>query len=90
MLLRRAQGYGYGLTVEPGKADVEEDTFTCCHCNSVVFLKPREGVADAGGFCRMCMKGTCGPCADKGECTPFEKKLEEMESRDRFRRALTG
>lgn len=86
--MRRAQGYA--ITTEPGKADVEEDTFTCVHCNSIVFVKPRQDPAEAGGFCRMCMKPICVACADLGSCTPFEKKLEALESRDRFIRALAG
>ena len=81
---------GYALTVEPGKSDIEEDTLTCAHCNSVVFLKARQNPADAGGFCRLCYRNVCGPCADLGSCTPFEKKLEEMESRDRLLRSVIG
>ena len=84
--MRRAQGYA--ITTEPGKGDVEEDTFTCAHCNSIVFVKPFADPASFGGFCRMCMRHICGPCAGKHECTPFEKKLEEMERRDRFLRAV--
>lgn len=32
----------------------------------------------------MCFKNICGPCADLGKCTPFEKKLEQMEARGRL------
>lgn len=86
--MRRSNGYGYAITTEPGKRDVEEDTFTCNHCNAVVFLKPMQDPSEMGGFCRMCMKHICGPCADKLGCDPFEKKLERMESRDRLLRSL--
>lgn len=86
--MRRPQGYA--VTTEPGKADVEEDTFTCCHCNGIVFVRPREDPSSMGGFCRLCMSHTCAACANKGTCDPFEKKLERLEAKDRFRRALTG
>jgi hypothetical protein len=36
------------------------------------------------GGCRMCMGMLCGPCADAGTCTPFEKKLEAIEARARL------
>jgi len=81
---------GYAITTEPGKSDVEEDTFTCCHCNCIVFVKHRCDPAEMGGFCRLCMKHVCKACNAKGECAPFERKLEELEARDRFRRAVSG
>lgn len=84
--MRRPQGYG--ITVEPGKADVEEDSFTCCHCNSIVFVKPRCDPSEAGGFCTMCYRHICQACAATGTCEPFEKKLEAMERSDRLRRSI--
>src|ERR1700756_2474877 len=63
----------------------ERDTFTCCHCNKVVIVKPFANMDDFGSMCRNCMKMTCPVCADK-ECTPFMKKIEEMEKRDFIRR----
>jgi hypothetical protein len=77
---------GYAVTVNPDGETVEEDTITCAHCNSVVFLKPRE----SPGGCRMCRGFLCATCTDAGTCTPFEKKLEQMEARDRLLRAVTG
>ena len=79
---------GYAVTVEPGKQDVEEDTYTCCHCNSLVFVKPRQDPSEMGGFCTMCMKHICANCANEGTCTPFERKLEEMERADKLMRAM--
>ena len=83
--MRRPQGYG--ITVEPGKADVEVDSFTCRHCNSIVFVKPRQDPSEMGGFCTLCMGHVCGNCAGKS-CEPFEKKLEAMERRDKFLRSM--
>jgi hypothetical protein len=83
--MRRPGGYLH--ITEPGKPDVERDTFTCGHCNAIVTVEPACDPSEAGGFCRMCMGHICGPCADLGSCEPFEKKLERMEARDRLRRA---
>ena len=88
--MRKAQGYA--ITTEPGKRDVEEDTFTCCHCNSLVFVSdPKTGAPvppdQVGGFCTLCYAHTCTKCADIGGCEPFEKKMEKMEARDRLMRA---
>ena len=73
---------------EGGGAPIERDTFTCSHCNSIVIVTPKQSPAEAGGFCRMCMKPICGPCADEGCCVPFEKRLEEDERRYRLRQAV--
>ena len=70
------QPKGYMVIVDPGAAQVtrEWDTITCHYCNRIVRVK-----ADPGGFCRLCMRAVCGPCADQGSCTPFEKRLDEYE-----------
>lgn len=80
--MRRARGYA--VIVDPNAPLRECDTFTCCHCQRVVFIRPFSDASDAGGFCRLCFKHICGPCADTGTCTPFEKRLEEMEGRRQF------
>jgi hypothetical protein len=78
---------GYAITVDPDGPTVEQDSLTCVHCNSVFFLMPRQDPSDAGGFCRLCYGYICSKCADSGECTPFEKKLEQMEARGRLLKA---
>jgi hypothetical protein len=83
--MRRAQGYA--TIIEPGKATIEKDSFTCVHCNSVVFVSPMRDASEVGGFCMLCMKHICSACASTGACDPFEKKLERMEARDRLLRA---
>ena len=83
--MRRPQGQA--TFVEPGKADVRLDTFTCSHCQCVVFVQPRQDPSEMGGFCCMCYAHICGQCASTRSCEPFEKKLEAMERRDRLRRA---
>lgn len=75
---------GYAVIVGPDAPTKEWDTITCAHCNRIVRCR-----TDPGGFCRCCMKPLCGPCADKGVCTPFEARLDAYEKRERFRRQLS-
>jgi len=79
---------GYAVIIDPsmGVPKKEFDTFTCTHCNTIVFCRATPNVPkpDIGGFCRLCYKHICGACADKGTCDPFEKKLERAERRARF------
>ena len=82
---------GYAILVDPSlSGPIESDTFSCVHCNSIVFCRATPGMPrpDVGGFCRLCCKPICGPCADKGNCDPFEKQLERQEQRARFLHAL--
>lgn len=76
---------GYAVITDPLAPTKEWDTFTCCHCNSIVNVKPFQAASDAGGWCARCAKPVCGPCADQGRCTPFEKKLDAYEARMRLR-----
>lgn len=64
----------------------EADTFTCIHCNRVMHVKPKANMDEFGSMCRNCMKMVCPTCAN-GSCTPFMKKLEEIERRDRALRS---
>ena len=81
---------GYAITTEPGKAAIEQDSLTCAHCNSIVFVKAgAQPSADEAGFCRACYRHICPQCDGAGlKCDPFEKKLERMESRERLLRSL--
>jgi hypothetical protein len=70
----------------------ECDTVTCAHCNHVVLLRDETtgkplSAEQSGGFCRMCMKPTCKGCSDRS-CTPFERRLEEMEAHGRLLRSI--
>lgn len=82
--MRRAGGQAT-WTLPDGRV-VERDTTTCAHCNTIVVVQS----ADPGGFCRMCMKATCSPCAGAGQCAPFERQLEARERSDRLLRAAKG
>lgn len=79
---------GYAAIVGPDAPIKECDTITCCHCQRVVFLKPKQDPTEAGGFCRLCFRHTCGPCADRGVCDPFERQLERMEARGATLRSM--
>jgi hypothetical protein len=82
--MRRPGGYA----IRAGEDGVREwDTFTCGHCQRVTLVEARQDPSKLGGFCRVCMKHICGPCADNGTCRPFEKALEQAEARDRFLRS---
>jgi len=90
--MRRAGGYR--IITEPGKAPIENDTFTCNHCNGIVVVPPGTVAITVGATCLACMKQICEPCAKVMDrtlkCRPFEKRLEEMESRARFRKSVGG
>lgn len=71
---------------DPDLGVTEVDTFTCFHCNRVVRVMPKADMDRTGSMCRGCMKMVCARCAGNG-CTPFEKKLEAWEARDRALRS---
>jgi len=59
--------------------EVESETFTCPHCNAVK-AKPAPGAPC--GWCHRCFGITCLEC--EAVCTPFEKKIEQYEQRQRL------
>lgn len=81
---------GYGVTTDPVAGITEEDTYTCGHCNAVVFVKAKCAALEAPCPCRMCMRFCCPGCLARGGCDPFEKKMERLEARDRMLRAVCG
>ena len=76
---------GYATIVGPSAPTIEADTFTCIHCNRIVFVKPKASAAESGGWCALCAKAICSVCVGK-PCDPFEKKLKRMEAKGRFHR----
>ena len=68
---------------------LEADTYTCAHCNSIIVLHDRNGARLNGVavHCYQCDSLMCVRCAEQMRCTPFEKKLEAIEARDRLRAA---
>lgn len=78
---------GYAVWTDADGQVKETDTFTCHHCQFVVFVPARTDPANLGGLCKQCMGLICPTCVAKGICTPFEKALEQMEARGRFLRS---
>ena len=62
----------------------EIDTFTCEHCNRIVHVPVRADPANIGGMCKQYMGLVCPPCLEKRTCTPWEKQMAIMESRERL------
>lgn len=57
----------------------EGESYTCKHCNKVVFVKPFERPEDIGGRCTCCNGLMCLECTGKQRCDPLEAKLERWE-----------
>ena len=76
---------GYAIITDDWGATQEMDTFTCCHCNGIQFIRPGSGTQR--GYCYNCNHPTCGRerCLN---CVPFERMIEEMEARGRLRQAI--
>lgn len=74
--MRRPGGYAHWFNGDIGVGDKERDTFTCPHCNGVVFVEPFAAATESGGWCGRCAKPICKRCAAHGECIPFELMLD--------------
>jgi len=74
---------GYAHWFNGDGPNIEKDSVTCCHCNSVVFIDPLKPVEEFTGWCMRCMKFVCLRCDASGECVPFERRLDMMERRAR-------
>lgn len=73
---------GFLCITEP-ESTFESDTFSCSHCvpRRIVKVGPKERPEDVGGLCKICMGLICPRCVARGNCDPFEKKLERREAR---------
>lgn len=80
---RRGQGLGYNLVTAPFCAPVERDTFQCAHCNTTVFIEPK----DPSPWCSNCDRQWCGQEKCR-ECAPFMKKIEKAEAEARAKLLL--
>lgn len=63
-------------------------TITCSHCQRIVSYSTRQELDERADICLTCMALCCLPCKEQGGCTPWEKKMEQMEHRDRMLRAM--
>ena len=81
------RGSGYIRVLDPELGDRESDCFTCSHCQKIVEVPPMAS-AKSLGWCRRCDKPICETCTDVGTCVPFEKRVDEIERRDRLYREM--
>lgn len=54
-------------------------TFSCAHCNKVVFLTHHMTREERGGKCATCGRRICPACVAERQCDPLEAKLKRME-----------
>lgn len=88
------QPQGFLEVIGSGAGAGEWDTFTCAHCNTVHAVKPMAKADELPDVCHLCgdkhrPSFICKNCLGKG-CRPFEKALEQMEAKARFRAELVG
>jgi hypothetical protein len=74
--MRRPLGYSIISNADGWGSTIEQDTYTCFHCNKVGFLKPRQ---EPEHRCKSCFGYICPACANK-PCLPLEEQLRMMES----------
>ena len=86
--MRNPQGYALWFNGDIGIADIERDTISCGHCNTVSYVKPFQDPTDLGGLCKICMKFICKLCVDTGICDPLEEQIARMEMQDESRRSM--
>ncbi len=75
---------GFNRTTDGWGVDKKEDTFTCKHCQQLVFVQLR---ADPNEFwCTSCMAPICPECKKQEwnrpagkACSHFERRLEASE-----------
>jgi hypothetical protein len=77
-------GLGYAHVQGPDGVDQVTETLKCGHCQRI-YPKPLPG--QPSGFCHTCFRPVCLPCGGSHRCEPFEQKLAQQESRQRFLRS---
>lgn len=85
MIWRGPRGY---FATEGPTGKIETDTFTCQHCNQIVFCCDRITKKplppdQCGGICNNCRGNICPRCVNRGACMPLERAIEQMEERGR-------
>jgi len=86
MTLRKAKSYIQILDPEAPGGLIEQDSFSCAHCNRIVIVEPGSG--RERGICQRCRKLVCGRKACMDRCDPIEAKIERMEQRQNLQRSL--
>lgn len=70
---------GYATFLDRNGRVVENETFTCRHCQRIVVIPHKADPSQMGGHCSCCDALTCPDCAQK-PCDHFEKKIERHEA----------
>jgi hypothetical protein len=81
---KHGQGFGYNCVTLDGKVFSEEDTCQCTHCNTTIFIDPKEPPP----WCSNCGQYHCGTqdgIRDCFICAPFMRTLERKEAECRNR-----
>ncbi len=81
---------GTGVITDPQcRAPWQEcDSFTCGHCQFVVFVPPKADPAAIGGLCKQCMTLICPTCVDRMVCVTWEQMIEMQEAKGRTYRSI--
>jgi hypothetical protein len=88
-----AQRRGYLTITDPAaRHTVEADTVGCAHCGAIIRLHHDDGTRVTSiAMCSQCgPKPVCDACDRDGRCTPLLRRIEELERRDAFLRAVEG
>lgn len=88
----RREGVWTERNRESGKVVLEEETYTCGHCQHVTAVPAGSQLDDVGRFCLACMRPCCKRCsfrmANGAGCEPFERKLARAEAAAATRRQM--
>jgi hypothetical protein len=88
LILSKSRDQGEATWSYPEGQVVHQATYTCCHCQYIVHVKPKADVSTLGGWCGMCRRPTCTRPECNDGCLPYEKQMEQSEARDRLCRSM--
>lgn len=86
--MRNAGGVGIITDPQVSQPYQQCDTFTCGHCQYVVFVPPRQAPTDIGGLCKQCMTLICPTCVERMVCVTWEQMIEMQEAHGRTFRSI--
>lgn len=74
---------GYSVVTDSWGIEERQDTYTCHHCCSIVFVSAR---SDPDRHkCKRCYRRVCEQCYGH-DCDPYEAKLDRIEATDAWLR----
>lgn len=84
--LRSPNGLLFEFGEDRPASGLVRETVGCGHCQRVEIVYEKD--KDIGGICFVCWRLICGPCADKGNCVPWEEMLARQEARSEARKSM--